>query len=70
MQPSAPVPGALNVRIHRGAHEIGGSCVELEYRGSRIVLDVGKPLWAGWDEVVPLPAVPGWPMGPTRRWPG
>jgi ribonuclease J len=49
----------MNVRIHRGAHEIGGSCVEVEYRGSRIVLDVGKPLWAGWDDVVPLPAVPG-----------
>ena len=54
-----PTPGEMNVRIHRGAHEIGGSCVEVEYCGSRIVLDVGKPLWAGWDEVVPLPAVPG-----------
>jgi ribonuclease J len=51
--------GEMNVRIHRGAHEIGGSCVEVEYCGSRIVLDVGKPLWAGWDRVVPLPAVPG-----------
>jgi ribonuclease J len=56
---SAPTPGALNARIHRGAREIGGNCVELEYQGSRIVLDVGKPLWAGWDEVVPLPKVPG-----------
>jgi ribonuclease J len=51
--------GGMQVRIHRGAEEIGGSCVEVEYRGSRIVLDVGKPLWADWDEVVPLPAVPG-----------
>lgn len=51
--------GGMQVRIHRGAEEIGGSCVEVEYRGSRIVLDVGKPLWAGWDEAVPLPAVPG-----------
>ena len=33
--------------------------MELEYRGSRIVIDVGKPLWAGWDEIVPLPSVPG-----------
>jgi len=57
----APVggPAELRVRIHRGSHEIGGSCVEVEYRGSRIVLDVGKPLWAGWDEEVPLPDVPG-----------
>ena len=54
-----PSSSGLNVRIHRGAHEVGGNCVELEYQGSRIVLDVGKPLWAGWDEVVPLPAVPG-----------
>jgi ribonuclease J len=49
----------IRVRIHRGANEIGGSCVELESQGSRLVLDVGKPLWAGWDEVVPLPAVAG-----------
>jgi ribonuclease J len=49
----------MRVRILRGAHEIGGSCVEIEYRASRIVLDVGKPLGAGWDEVVPLPGVPG-----------
>jgi ribonuclease J len=52
-------PGELRVRIHRGSEEIGGSCVEVEYRGSRIVLEVGKPLWAGWDEVVLLPDVPG-----------
>jgi ribonuclease J len=49
----------MRVRILRGAHEIGGSCVEIEYRGSRIVLDVGKPLGAGWDDLVPLPGVPG-----------
>jgi ribonuclease J len=58
-EPVPPASGEMSVRIHRGAQEIGGSCVEVEYRGSRIVLDVGKPLWAGWDEVVPLPAVPG-----------
>jgi ribonuclease J len=49
----------VQVRIHRGAHEIGGSCVEVESQGSRIVLDVGKPLWAGWNERVPLPHVAG-----------
>jgi ribonuclease J len=49
----------MRVRIHRGASEIGGSCVEVEHGGSRIVLDVGKPLWADWDDVVPLPGVPG-----------
>ena len=31
--------------IHRGTHEIGGSCVEiLSERGSRIVIDIGMPL--------------------------
>src|SRR5271169_1502336 len=49
----------MRVRILRGAHEIGGSCVEVATENSRIVLDVGKPLWAGWDETVPLPLVPG-----------
>ncbi len=30
--------------IHRGTHEIGGSCVELCSGGSRIVIDCGMPL--------------------------
>jgi ribonuclease J len=49
----------VQVRIHRGAHEIGGSCVEVESNGSRVVLDVGRPLWAEWDEQAALPLVPG-----------
>jgi ribonuclease J len=49
----------MKVRILRGAHEIGGSCVEVEADEGRIVLDVGKPLWADWGEAVPLPAVRG-----------
>src|SRR5580704_3355901 len=49
----------MKVRILRGAHEIGGSCVELEALSSRLVVDVGKPLWADWGETVPIPAVPG-----------
>ena len=32
------------VTIHRGTHEIGGSCLELESQGSRIVVDIGMPL--------------------------
>lgn len=33
------------ITIHRGSHEIGGTCVELESKkGSRIVLDLGQPL--------------------------
>ncbi len=34
----------MNLVIHRGTHEIGGSCVELESNGSRIVIDMGIPL--------------------------
>lgn len=49
----------MRVRVHRGSHEVGGSCVEVEHDGSRLVLDVGKPLTAGWRETVPLPDVPG-----------
>lgn len=49
----------MRVRIHRGAHEIGGNCVEVEQDSQRIVLDVGRPLTAGRDEVVPLPDIAG-----------
>jgi len=30
--------------IHRGTQEIGGTCIELEAQGKRLVLDVGLPL--------------------------
>lgn len=36
----------MKVRIHRGAVEIGGSCIEVESSGQRILLDVGMPLAA------------------------
>src|SRR5687768_8088311 len=49
----------MRVRIHRGAHEIGGSCLEVEAQGARIVLDVGRPLSAGADDAIPLPPVAG-----------
>jgi ribonuclease J len=53
----------MRVRIHRGSHEIGGSCVELEHDGKRIVLDVGRPLDSSLDTDLPLPAVPGLASG-------
>ena len=34
----------MNITIHRGTHEIGGSCVELSSGKSRILLDFGIPL--------------------------
>lgn len=30
--------------IHRGSHEIGGSCVELSTKNSRLLIDAGSPL--------------------------
>ncbi len=34
----------MKIRIHRGTKEIGGTCVEIEHDGQRIVLDIGLPL--------------------------
>lgn len=49
----------MRARIHRGAAEVGGNCVELEVGGTRIVLDVGRPLTAVDGEAVALPGVAG-----------
>ena len=56
----------LEVRIHRGAHEIGGNCVELRHGQDTLILDIGKPLSATWDTVVPLPAAIGLDDNRTR----
>jgi len=34
----------MHLTIHRGSHEIGGSCIELRSNTSRILLDFGMPL--------------------------
>ena len=49
----------MQVRIHRGAAEIGGSCVEVRHDGATILLDLGRPLWAGPGEHIPLPPAIG-----------
>jgi ribonuclease J len=48
-----------NVCIHRGTNQIGGTCIELEQDGSRLILDLGLPLDA--DRATPdlLPATAG-----------
>src|SRR5260221_6862090 len=38
------VTGSFRGRIHRGTRQIGGTCVELEAEGARILLDLGLPL--------------------------
>jgi ribonuclease J len=49
----------MRLRIHRGTREIGGTCVELESAGKRILLDLGLPLDASDPDAVPLPGVSG-----------
>ena len=35
----------MNITIHRGTHEIGGTIIELQSDGTRILLDAGYPLF-------------------------
>ena len=35
----------MQITIHRGTHEIGGNCIEISTGVSRIILDVGMPLF-------------------------
>ncbi|RXG84826.1 MBL fold metallo-hydrolase [Bradyrhizobium zhanjiangense] len=49
----------MRLRIHRGTREIGGTCIELESEGSRILLDLGLPLKAKDLASTPLPNVDG-----------
>lgn len=49
----------MRVRIHRGTKEIGGTCIELEAEGGRILLDLGLPLDSNQDDVSIHPAVDG-----------
>ncbi len=43
--------------VHRGTHEIGGSCIEVEHQGWTLVLDMGLPLEARPHEKAPVPNV-------------
>ena len=45
--------------IHRGSKQIGGSCVEVEHEGQRLLLDLGLPLDADENERQLLPAIRG-----------
>lgn len=49
----------VRVRIHRGASEVGGNCVELEASGQRLVLDVGLPLSTSNPGEATLPSIAG-----------
>ena len=49
----------MNVCIHRGTKQIGGTCVELEFDGARLLLDLGLPLDATEASPDLLPQVEG-----------
>lgn len=61
-EPPSASAGGLRVCIHRGTKQIGGTCVELDCDGTRILLDLGMPLDAdekGEEAAALLPAVSG-----------
>jgi ribonuclease J len=49
----------MRINIRRGAHQIGGTCIELEAQGRRLVLDIGVPLDAASADAAEMPTVAG-----------
>ncbi|WP_265571051.1 MBL fold metallo-hydrolase [Sphingomicrobium nitratireducens] len=46
---------SLSLTVHRGTQQIGGSCIEIEAEGERLILDAGRPLEAPRDATDLLP---------------
>lgn len=49
----------MKICIRRGAKQIGGTCIEIESHGKRLVLDIGQPLDSPDAELVEMPRVKG-----------
>lgn len=53
----------MNLIVHRGAHQIGGNCIEVSTKSTRIILDIGQELLdiseGKTDKVPVLPKVKG-----------
>jgi ribonuclease J len=49
----------MKVCIHRGTRQIGGTCVEIETSGSRIIVDLGLPLDAVETDLALVPQISG-----------
>ena len=49
----------MRVCIHRGTKQIGGTCVEIEASGSRIIVDLGLPLDAVEADPALVPQISG-----------
>lgn len=45
----------MELYIHRGSKEIGGTCLEIEHEGKRLLIDLGLPLDAAIEDM-PLPS--------------
>lgn len=49
----AHLPGAsMNLLIYRGTHEVGGTVIEIRAGGTRLILDVGMPLFGPGGESI------------------
>ena len=49
----------MKFRIHQGAKEIGGNCIELSFGGKALLLDLGMPLTMGNPLDASLPVIAG-----------
>lgn len=49
----------MRICIHRGTRQVGGTCIELESKGKRVLLDLGRPLDAEPDATGVLPQIAG-----------
>lgn len=47
----------VKITVHRGSHQIGGCCTEIEYKSSRIIIDMGSPLSDDRQEVLKIDGV-------------
>lgn len=45
----------MQVCMHRGANQIGGSCAELKYKQHRLIVDLGLPLDAAGSQLENFP---------------
>ena len=52
----------MNLIIHRGTHEIGGTCVEITTDETRIIIDLGMPLADPRDKKKKLKENGPWPL--------
>ena len=59
MQNNSGTTGEVKVCIHRGSNQIGGSCVEIECEGKRLIIDIGTPLDAEEENESLVPDIKG-----------